>query len=101
MVRAFKPALGSLLVWASLACAQRPSEADAAAMIEKTRDKALAYAHSLPDFMCTEVIRRYHQSVPANGGHARGAQLPLDAKWVVTDKLTVKLSFFQQREEHK
>lgn len=98
MVRALNPALGSLLVWTSLACAQRPSEADATAMIEKTREKALAYARSLPDFMCTETIRRYREDKPSGGGRMLTAPA---AKWVSIDKLTVKLSFFQQREDHK
>jgi hypothetical protein len=100
MIRAFQPALCGLLVWASAGWAQRPSEADATAAIERTREKALAYTRSLPDFMCTEVIHRYQENRPAVGAIGRTWVNPT-TKWLPTDKLTVKLSFFQQKEEHK
>ncbi len=104
LTRAFLPALGALLVWTSLAQAQRPSEADAAAIIEKSRDQAMAYARSLPDFVCTEVIRRYAavRPQPTRGpGRSSGMmQSSVATKWTSTDKLTVKLSYFQQREDH-
>jgi hypothetical protein len=77
-----------LLAWAAGAWPQRPSEPDAQAAIEKTRQKALDYARSLPDFVCTEVIHRYVD--PRQRGN-----------WIPTDKLTIKLSFFQQMEDHK
>jgi hypothetical protein len=98
-------ALCGLLLWTSLAWAQRPSGADAAAMIERTRVKALAYARSLPDFVCTEVIRRYSQSAPTIGYSIRGSGVglagPAGSRWIPTDKLTVELTFFQRKEEHK
>jgi hypothetical protein len=77
-----------LVLWASLASAQRPSDPDAQAAIERTRQKALAYARSLPDFVCTEIVRR--SSDPSQRG-----------RWVQTDKLTIRLSYFQQLEDHK
>lgn len=90
MIRAFRAVIGSFLVWSSLAWGQRPSDADAAALIEKSHAKALDYARSLPDFVCTEVIRRY---------------APFDARqnllWSFTDTLTVRLSYFRQKEEHR
>jgi hypothetical protein len=58
---------------------------------------------SLPDFMCTEVVRRYRDSRPqtVRGRTWRTMGLPAEMTWTPTDKLTVKLSYFQQREEHK
>jgi hypothetical protein len=86
MVRALRPAIGGLLLWTAVAWGQRPSDADTAALIERARQKALDYSRSLPDFVCTELVRRY-----SSGG----------AGWVSTDMLTVKLRYYQQVEEHK
>jgi hypothetical protein len=90
MIRAFCAAIGGLLVWSSMAWGQRPSDADAAAMIEKSRSKALDYARSLPNFVCMEAIRRYAPF------HSQSGYL-----WRQSDTLTVRLSYFQQKEEHK
>ncbi|HUB78634.1 MAG TPA: hypothetical protein VMB03_07560 [Bryobacteraceae bacterium] len=62
---------------------------DTDALIEKAREKALAYAQSLPDFVATEVVRRY-AGVPGTAFHT-----------VPTDSLTIQLRYFQHREEHK
>ena len=82
---------------------QRPSDAEGNALIEKSREKALAYTRSLPDFVCTEVVRRYRDSKPfrVRGRTGGTASMPAGMRWTPTDKLTVKLSYFQQREEHK
>ncbi|HEX3746904.1 MAG TPA: hypothetical protein VHW09_23360 [Bryobacteraceae bacterium] len=79
-----------LLVCLSVAWGQRPADADAAAMVEMSRAKALAYSQSLPDFVCTETIHRFTHA-PAR------ALMP----WVPSDTLAVRLSYFQQQEEHK
>jgi hypothetical protein len=104
MIGALRLALGGLLLWTPLAWGQHLSGGDAAALIEKSRQKALDYAHSLPDFLCTEVIRRYSDSRPQNGklfGRPLvPMQFPAGMKWIPTDKLTVRLSFFQLQEEH-
>ena len=98
---------GWVSVWIALGCApawgQRPSDAESSALIEKSREKALAYTRSLPDFVCTEVVRRYHDSRPfrVRGRTGGTTSIPADMRWTPTDKLTVKLSYFQQREEHK
>jgi hypothetical protein len=105
MVRTLGPAIVGLMVWTSLAWGQRPSEAEAAAIVEKSRNRAMAYAHSLPDFVCTELIHRYGEGRPQNAQGFRRAggamQPPAQHKWNPTDKLTVRLSYFQQQEEHK
>lgn len=102
MIGPLGPALIGLLVWTSFAWGQRPSDADAAALIERSRQKALDYARSLPDFVCTEVIRRFSQNAPDHPRNGvRGPWVPLPFRWVPTDKLTVKLSYSQLKEEHK
>jgi len=87
MMRGVGPALAGLLLWNSLAWPQQPSAEDFAAAIQKCRRKALDYTRSLPDFVCTEVIRRYVDT--RQRGH-----------WLPIDKLTIKLSYFEQKEEH-
>lgn len=89
-----------------MAWGQAPSDSDAAELIGKAREKALAYSRSLPDFVCTEVVHRFversPQTVRALLGRSMGASsAPAAAKWTPADKLTVKLSYFQQQEEHK
>jgi len=81
-----------LLLCAALAWGQRPSDADSAALIEKSRQKALDYAQSLPDFLCSEIIQRY--AAPAEDGNKTGG-------WAHTDTLTVKLGYSARREGHK
>jgi hypothetical protein len=90
MNRACRPALALLLIPASLAIAQKPSGQDVAALVAMSRQRALDYVSSLPDFVCTEVIGRY--SYTYSGRHFG---------WQPKDKLTVKLSFFQKKEDHK
>ena len=87
----------------ALAWGQRPSDAEATALIEKSREKALAYTRSLPDFVCSEVVRRYRDSRPQTIRGRTGGRMsmPAEMRWTPTDKLTVKLSYFQQREEHR
>lgn len=82
----------ALLAWcAALAWGQRPSDADSAALIERARQKALDYAKSLPDFVCSEIIQRY----------AASAWVVKLGPWVYTDTLTVKLSYSNRTEKHK
>jgi len=81
-----------LLLFAAFAWGQRPSDADSAALLEKSRQKALDYAQSLPDFLCSEIIERY--AAPAEDGVKTGG-------WMHTDTLTVKLSYSQRTESHK
>ncbi len=89
-MRALVFAFCGLLAWIALAWGQKPSDADIAALIERSRQKALEYSRSLPDFACTEVVHRY--SAPSDGQRT-GA-------WVATDTLAIKLRYSQGREEH-
>ncbi len=98
-------ALTGFLLVSALMSAQKPSSSDAAALIEKSREKSLAYARSLPDFVCTEVISRYKLGGTAGamrlapGGVATITNPAPD--WLPLDKLTVNLSYFQQHEAHE
>jgi len=96
--------LTGLVLVSALMAADKPSRADSAALIEKSRQKALAYARSLPDFLCTEEISRY------KSGAAAGTRMPLGGgvvitdpapHWLPLDKLTVSVSYFQQHEVHE
>ena len=57
----------AMLMWCSSGWAQRPSDADAAALIERSRQKAHDYAASLPDFVAAEIIHRYTGSEAVKG----------------------------------
>jgi len=80
-----------LLLCAALAWGQRPSDADSAALLARARQRALDYARSLPDFVCSEVIQRFQAS-------AWVAKL---GPWIYDDTLTVKLSYSRGTERHK
>ena len=79
-----------LLACAAAAWAQAPTPEESAATIEMSRKVALAYERSLPDFICTQLVRRY-----IDAEHL--AQRP---SWRMLDTLTIKLSYFDQREDH-
>jgi hypothetical protein len=51
-----------------------------------SRKVALAYARSLPDFICTQLVHR---------------ETPGFVSWRRLDTLTIQLSYFDQREDHK
>lgn len=77
------------LMCGTRAFAQRSSEQDTMALVEKARQKALAYTQSLPDFVATEIIHRYAGSMADGlGGH------PIDT-------LTIQLRYLQHKEDHK
>jgi hypothetical protein len=63
-------------------------EPEQARLLEQAREAALQYSASLPDFLCTEVVRRTHD--PRGNGW-----------WQDLDTLTVKLSYFGHREDYK
>lgn len=65
-----------------------PSPAEQKAVIRKAREYALAYIHRLPDFLCTQVTRRYYD--PA------GMEF-----WRLSDTITARLSYVEDREDYK
>jgi len=85
--------LNGVLAVFLLAAPQRPSAGDADALLERARTAALAYSRSLPDFVCTETVRRsLAQSL-------LGRVMPVN--WRLNDTLTMKVSYFNQKEDHK
>src|SRR5690242_21774035 len=103
-MRRFVQVLTGIVVAAALMPAEKPDRAAAAALLEKSRQISLEYAHSLPDFLCTEVISRYRMGnasdmrVSLGRGVTTGALAPL---WLPLDKLSVSLSYFQGHEKHE
>src|ERR1035437_8723584 len=80
-------ALFALLAAGGAAGAQQ-LEPEQATLLEKAREEAIRYSASLPDFLCTEVVRRTVD--PLGNG-----------RWRSMDKLTVKLSYFDHKEDYK
>jgi hypothetical protein len=72
----------------SFASPPEPTPDELNAVIEEARRKALAYTASLPDFICTETVRRYEENL----------------QWgrsVAMDTLTVQLTYFGHQEKYK
>jgi hypothetical protein len=65
-----------------------PSEAEQRSLIASLREYALNYDKRLPDFLCTQVTRRFYDP--------SGLEY-----WVAADTVTAKLSYFQHKEEKK
>jgi hypothetical protein len=75
-----------------------PSSEEQAAILDDVRQYALNYTDGLPDFLCTQVTRRYAAPMPGTkyGGPAGG-----DPRWQALDTLQIRLSFFEKREQYK
>jgi hypothetical protein len=65
-----------------------PSDEEQKELIAQLREYAMNYSKNLPDFLCTQVTRRY--------ADPSGLQF-----WQALDTLTVRLSFFEQKENYK
>ena len=65
-----------------------PSPAERKQVLEETRRYASNYTRQLPDFICTQVTRRY---VDPSGLEF----------WQREDTLTARLSYFEQKEDYK
>jgi hypothetical protein len=65
-----------------------PTSVEQGRVLEQAREYALQYTKSLPNFICTQVTRRYID--PA------GLEF-----WQQQDVLTAKLSYFEQKEDYK
>jgi hypothetical protein len=57
-------------------------------VLAAARGKALAYTVGLPDFICTETVRRYE------AGLGKGT-------WAIRDTLTLQLTYFEHEENYK
>src|ERR1017187_5725797 len=76
------------LLAAGVSAMAQQLEPEQASLLEQARETALRYSDSLPDFLCTEIVRRSQDP----GGHGH---------WVSKDWLTVKLSYFEHKENYK
>jgi hypothetical protein len=76
------------LIAAGVAAPAQELEPEQSSLLEQARESAMRYADSLPDFLCTEVVRRSED--PQGNG-----------RWRTTDTLTVKLSYSDHREDYK
>jgi hypothetical protein len=65
-----------------------PSPEEQAKVLDEVREYALNYSKNLPDFICTQVVRRYIDP--------RGLEY-----FQLMDTLTVRLSYFEQKEDYK
>jgi hypothetical protein len=74
----------SLGAWAAAAAEPPPSAGEEARLLEDARRFALDFTRTLPDFICTQFVRRSVQQ--ANG------------QWKALDRLTVQLTFFGRKE---
>ena len=82
-------ALVVLLTGGACASAQESNLDPAqAGLLAEAREVAMRYSASLPDFICTQVVHRTEDPL----GNAR---------WRSLDKLTVKLSYFEHKEDYK
>jgi len=72
-----------------------PSAEEQGAIVQEVREYALNYSKALPDFICTQVTRRYAAAPPA--GRSGDSQ----PSWRLQDTLTLRLSYFQQKEDYK
>jgi hypothetical protein len=75
-----------------------PSSEEQAAIIDQVRAYALDYSQSLPDFICTQVTRRYYAAPP---GTRYGGRADSEPSYRLDDTLTIRLSFFEQKEDYK
>lgn len=75
-----------------------PSSEEQAAIIDEVRAYALDYSKSLPDFICTQVTRRYLAPPP---GTRYGGSADSEPSWQLNDTLTIRLSYFEQKEDYK
>jgi len=65
-----------------------PSSEEQARILDEVREYALNYTKGLPNYICTEVTRRY--------ADPRGGQ-----SWQLIDTLTARLSYYEQKEDYK
>lgn len=75
-----------------------PSAEEQAAWITEAREYALNYSKDLPDFICTQVTRRYVAAAPGGRYDARSQGA---GSWQLQDTLTIRLSYFNQKEDYK
>lgn len=71
---------------------KEPSEEDKKQALQETREFALSYTKSLPDFLCVQVTRR---SVD------RHFEIGSDGSWAPEDRIIEKLTYFDHKENYE
>jgi hypothetical protein len=75
-----------------------PTSEEQAAILDEVREYALNYSKNLPDFICTQVTRRYVAPAP---GTKNGGPIDSEPHWMSQDTLQIRLSYFEQKEDYK
>ena len=82
-------AIGVLVLCGAAGAAdQKELDVEQAGLLEEARRAALSYTDSLPDFLCTESIKRMEDPQGLN-------------RWRQIDRLTVRLTYFGHKENYK
>lgn len=84
----FRFAIAWMCLPAVFAAEPGPSPEDASLLLERSRSANARYVESLPDFMCTQVVRRFVELTRPKG-------------WRPLDTLTVKLSYSEHKEDRR
>ena len=71
-----------------------PSSEEQGKIIDEMREYALNYTRNLPNYLCTQVTRR--KAAPVGSVRNNG-----EPPWQTIDTLTIRLSYFEQKEEPK
>jgi hypothetical protein len=81
----------------------RPSIEEQKEFFHRVNVAAIHYTASLPNFICNEVIHRYQMKQAPLNRTGRGAFTPTlgTGIWQPKDILTVKLSYFENREKYE
>jgi len=74
-----------------------PNSEEQAKIMDEVREYALNYSKSLPNFLSTQVVRRYQAGAPGSRYAARSTE----PSWQQVDLLTLRLSYFDQKEDYK
>jgi hypothetical protein len=75
-----------------------PSSEEQGAIITEVREYALNYSKSLPNYLCTEVMRR--KAAPTPGSRYGGGPAS-EPSFQTLDTLTIRLSYYEQKEDYK
>jgi len=77
----------AVLVWAARGADPPPSADEAALLVRGAREVAMSYARTLPDFECTQIVRREYRG-------------PRIARRLL-DVLTIRLTYHAQQDHHE
>jgi hypothetical protein len=75
-----------------------PNSEQQAEIINDVREYALSYSKGLPNFLSTQVVRRYQAAAP---GSRYASRISNEPSWQQMDTLTLRLSYFEQKEDYK